>query len=517
MQAAHRVAKNTLILYARMAITVFISLYSTRLILAALGVSDFGLFNVVGGVISMLGFLNASMAAATQRFISFAQGEGDLEKVKRIFNMSSLLHWGIAILVFFVLEVAGYFFFNGILNISPDRVGVAKIIYQFMIVSTLFTVISVPYEAVITSHENMLFFAILGVAEAILKLLIAFCITYSAYDHLILYGFMLSFLSLILLIVRALYCQQKYVECKLLFKKYFDKLLLIEIAGFGGWSLLGSLTSMMSYYGQGVLLNIYFGTQINAAQGIAAQISGQISVFALTLSKALNPIIDKAEGIGDRKKMIRATLFGTKVSFFLLSLFYIPFLLEMPNLLKLWLKNVPESSVIFCSLLLCRNLIEQLYTPLSNALGAVGTIKYFQIYGSLIYTFTILTMITFFKLGYPAYTSYLLFIFFSIIHFINVLFNAHKYLELSVIIFFKKTITPCFISFLLTFFIVFYLKEVVFFRGINNLIIVFLVSLLACTLIFFKLALTSEDKLSLKNMSNSLIFNIISIKKSKLK
>lgn len=191
MQEAHRVAKNTGILYARMAITVFISLYSTRLILVSLGVADFGLFNVVGGVIAMLGFLNSSMASATQRFMSYAQGEGNLEKVKRIFNMSTILHAAIAIIMVFVLEIAGYFF-NGILKIAADRVEVAKIIYHFMVASTFFTVLSVPYEAVITSHENMLFYAILGILESVLKLGIAFYITYSAYDHLVMYGLLMA-------------------------------------------------------------------------------------------------------------------------------------------------------------------------------------------------------------------------------------------------------------------------------------------------------------------------------------
>jgi O-antigen/teichoic acid export membrane protein len=302
MQAAHLVAKNTGILYARMAITVFISLYSTRLILAALGVSDFGLFNVVGGAIAMLGFLNSSMAGATQRFMSFAQGAGDLEKVKRIFSMSTLLHAGIAVLMILVLEIAGYFFFNGVLNIAPDRLGVAKNIYQFMVVSTFFTVLSVPYEAVITSHENMLVYAILGIIEAILKLGIALYITYSTYDHLTSYGFLMAALSIFLLILRRIYCHHNYAECVFQFHRYYDKSLLKEISSFAGWSLLGASSSMIAGYGQAIVLNIFFGTRINAAQGIAGQISGQLGVFALTLSKALNPLIDKSEGSGDRKK-----------------------------------------------------------------------------------------------------------------------------------------------------------------------------------------------------------------------
>ena len=354
-QAIHRVATNTGILYARMAITVFISLYATRLTLNALGIEDFGLYNLVGGVIAMLGFLNASMASATQRFMSFAQGEGDLDKIKRIFNMSTLLHLGIAVAVVIVFEVAGYFFFNGLLNIEPARLPIAKLVYQFMVASTLFTIISVPYEAVITSHENMLFFAITGVIESALKLGIALYITYgtldlpthlsyttehlnitySTFDNLVIYGLLMALLTVLMLLVKRIYCHKKYPECEISFKKHYNKTLLMQISGFAGWSFLGSASSMIANYGQGLVMNIFFGTTINAAQGIAGQISGQLGVFSTTLIKALNPMIDKAEGAGDRSLMLKATMMGSKVSFFLLMVIYIPFLIEMPYILKL--------------------------------------------------------------------------------------------------------------------------------------------------------------------------------------
>ncbi|MEI6067814.1 MAG: hypothetical protein WCP96_10765 [Methylococcaceae bacterium] len=327
MQAIHRVATNTGILYLRMAITVFISLYATRLVLTALGVEDFGLYNLVGGVIAMLGFLNASMAGATQRFMSFAQGAGDIDKVKRIFNMSTLLHIGIALVVVIVLEIAGYFFFNGLLDIAVDRMATAKLVYQFMVISTLFTIVSVPYEAVITSHENMLFYAILGIVESVLKLAIALYITYgtldlptglsisaeqihitySTFDNLIVYGLLMAVLSILMLLIRRIYCHRKYSECELSLKKHYDKSLLKQISGFAGWSFMGTASSMIANYGQGILMNVFFGTVVNAAQGVTNQISGQLGVFATTLLKALNPMIDKSEGAGDRRLMIKVT------------------------------------------------------------------------------------------------------------------------------------------------------------------------------------------------------------------
>ena len=447
MQASHRVAKNTAILYARMAITMFISLYATRLVLAALGVADFGLFNVVGGVIAMLGFLNSSMAAATQRFMSFAQGAGDLEKVKRIFNMSTLLHWGIAIVILLVLEIAGYFFFNGVLNIAPERLSAAKIIYQFMVVSTLFTVISVPYEAVITSHENMMVYAILGIIEAVLKLGIAFYITCSSHDHLVAYGFLMAALSIFLLVLRSIYCHRYYVECVIQLRHYYDKPLLKEISGFAGWSLLGSSSSMLANYGQGIIINVFFGTAVNAAQGISGQISGQLSVFATTLIKALNPMIDKSEGAGDRTTMLKASLMGSKVSFFLLMIFYIPFFIELPYIFKLWLKNVPNYAVIFCRLLLIRNLIEQLFVPLASAIAAQGSIKAYQIRASILLLFPLIISYLLFKDGYPPYVIYIIFILYSLIASSIILYYTKENCQLSIKEFLLNVILRCFVCF----------------------------------------------------------------------
>lgn len=441
MEAAKQVAKNTGILYARMAITVFISLYSTRLILAALGVADFGLFNVVGGVISMLGFLNSSMAAATQRFMSFAQGAGDFEKVKRIFNMSSLLHWGIAILVFLLLEGAGYFFFHGVLNIAPDRMEVAKLIYQFMIISTLFTVISVPYEAVITSHENMLIYAIIGVVEAVFKLGIAFYITYTGMDHLVMYGVLMAALSIFLLLIKRIYCHRVYEECHLRVNQYYDKPLLKEMGRFAGWELLASSTSMLSFYGQTLVVNIFFGTIVNSAQAIASQISGQLGVFSLTLSKALNPLIDKSEGAGNRELMLKTTYIGTRISFFLLTILYIPFIIEMPYILKIWLNVAPEISILFCRLLLISNLIEQFSIVLNSSIASTGNIKGYKIISSIILFAPIGVSYYLFYIGLPSYTIYLVFIISKFFLVLNAVYFSKLKFNLSSLHFFTNIVS----------------------------------------------------------------------------
>ncbi|POY38120.1 hypothetical protein C3L50_12670 [Flavobacterium alvei] len=497
MQAAHRVAKNTGILYARMAITVFISLYATRLVLAALGVADFGLFNVVGGVVAMLGFLNSSMAVATQRFMSYAQGEGDLEKVKRIFNMSTILHAGIAVLMVLILEIAGYFFFNGILNIAPERVEVAKIIYHFMVVSTFFTVLSVPYEAVITSHENMLFYAILGIVEALLKLGIALYLAYSAFDHLVAYGFLTAALAIFLLILRRIYCHRNYQECELNFRKYYEKSLMKEISSFAGWSLLGTASSMLANYGQIIVINIFYGSIVNAAQGIAIQVSGQLGAFANTMLKALNPIIDKSEGAGNRLLMLKATMSGSKISFFLLIFFYIPVLIEMPYIFSLWLKNVPDYAVLFCRLGLIRNLIDQLFVTLTSAIAAVGNIRKFQIYNSVLNFFPLLISYVLFSFHFPVYYLYIVFIIYSLIGGILVLSFAKSDCELSIPIYLKNVVMPCLVSFVL----ILILSLVPFLFNLNQslrLLFVISISSISFLIVFWFIGFNIEERMIVK-------------------
>jgi Na+-driven multidrug efflux pump len=440
-KVAKRVAKNTAFLYARMGITVFISLYSTRLILAALGASDFGIFNVVGGAIVMLTFLNNAMAAATQRFMSYAQGEGNHQKQKNIFNVSIVLHLFIGVFLVFLLEGAGYVFFNGILRIDPDRMDAAKLIYHFLVISTFIKVISVPYDAVINAHENMFFVAILGIFEAISKLCIALYITNTNFDKLTSYGLLMASLTVVLLVIQRTFCSFKYEETKLRPIKYFSKPLFVEMSSFGGWSLLGSAASLFSIYGQGIVINLFFGTVVNAAQGVANQINGQIGAFSTTMLKALNPVIVKSEGAGDRKKQLKAALIGSKFTFALMAFFAIPAIIEMPYILSIWLVEVPEYTILFCRLLLVKSLIEQQFFPLSTSISAAGDIKHFQITLSILALLPLFISYLLFNIGYPPATIYILFIIqVSIRSFGVILYYARKLCGLSISHFLKDVI-----------------------------------------------------------------------------
>ena len=378
MSTANRIIKNTGFLYAKMGITMFISLYTTRLILNSLGASDFGIFNIVGGAIAMLGFLNAAMAGATQRFMSYSEGEGDREKQKSIFNISIILHSVISVIVGLLLLVAGYFFFNGILNIPAGRVDAAKVVYGSLIVSTMFTVMTVPYDAVMNAHENMKYYAVVGIIESFLKLGVAFICVYTLHDKLIVYGILMACIPLITLTIMRIYCHQHYGECVISVRKYWNPKLMKEMGAFAGWNFMGSASSMIGNYGLGLVLNHFFGTLLNAAQGIAYQLSGQLQAFSNNMLKALGPVIVKKEGEGERTKMIKTTFTGSKLSYFLFAVFTIPAIVEMPYILRLWLKIVPEWAVEFSRLHLMRTMIEQITVTFGTAISAEGHIKKIQ-------------------------------------------------------------------------------------------------------------------------------------------
>lgn len=511
MQQVNRVIKNTGILYLKMGISMFISLYTTRLILNSLGVNDFGIFNIVGGAIAMLSFLNTTMASATQRFMSFANGSGNVEKEKSVFNVSIILHFFIALFLGIVLIVMGYFFFNGILNISADRISAAKIVYYFMIVSTMLTIMTVPYDAVLNANENMLYFAIVGIVESFLKLAVAFFLFFTTSDKLIVYGMLMASISLFIMIIMRIYCHRKYVECIFAPKKYFDKDLMKEMTSFASWNFLGSASSMIAGYGSGIVLNHFHGTLLNAANGIAGQVNGQLLVFSSTMQKALNPLIAKSEGEGNRELLIKATLSGSKMSFLLFAFFCIPFLIETPYVLKLWLKNVPDWTILFSQLAVVFTLIEQVSVTLGTAIAAVGNIKKINIYSSLVITLNLAALIIVFQLGLPPYYMPILAIVVALFITQIKLYYAKKFCGITYSVFFKKVFLPIAVVFTLSL-LLGLLPHFFMDSSFIRLMLVFLVSSGTYIFVTFIFAFTTSEKRIIQNLTESILKKIKSRK-----
>lgn len=387
---------------------MFISLYTTRLVLNALGASDFGVFNVVGGAISMLGFLHAAMSSATQRFMSFYEGKGEKEKQKEIFNVSSVLHFCIALILGVILLFAGYFFFNGVLNIEAERIYAAKAVYASLIISTVFTVMTVPYEAVLNAHENMFYFSIVGILESLLKLAVALIIVYYGGDKLELYGMLMACIPLMILTIMRVYCHRKYSECIIAPRKYWNKSLMKEMTSFAGWNLLGSGSGLIGNYGNALVVNHFFGAVVNAALGVANQLNGQLMAFSNNMIKAINPVIVKKQGEGKQKMMMYYSLLGGRVSFLILAIFAIPVIIETPYILRLWLQQIPDWAIIFLRLALVRRLIEQLTITLNTSLSAHGDIKGMNISSLAANLFPLPVLYICFSNGLPPYWLYII-------------------------------------------------------------------------------------------------------------
>ena len=505
---ANRVIKNTGFLYAKMGITMFVSLYTTRLILNSLGASDFGIFNIVGGAIAMLGFLNAAMASATQRFMSYSEGEGDKEKQKSIFNVSCVLHLGISLIVGIALLIAGYFFFNGILNIPQERIFAAKVVYGSLIVSTMFTVMTVPYDAAMNAHENMKYYAIVGVFESFLKLAVAFACVYTVYDKLIVYGILMACIPLITLTIMRVYCHKHYEECVIAPRVYWKKGLMKKMTSFAGWNLFSSSVTMISAYGQGIILNSFFGTVLNAAQGIALQINGQLQVLSSNMLKAVNPILGKSVGAHNTDLLIKSTMLGAKYAAALYSLVAIPLFIETPYILDLWLYNVPEWTVIFVRFQLLRSFIEFQFVTLPSSISATGKIRKYSFYSSLSNFLQLPVIYILFKLGYPPYFMYVSAIIFgNLLVYGIAMYFARKNYSLPIIVYIKTVLFPIYFALLGTLVV---LNALLSFMNISNLIclIVFiLISFVVYSLSFFLLC--SKDE---KNQ----IVSLVKIVKNKL-
>lgn len=517
MEQAKRVAKNTGFLYLRMGITIFVSLYTTRLVLAALGVDDFGIYNLVAGIVTMLVFLNAAMTSASQRFLSYAQGEGDKLKQKQVFNASIILHFVIGVVVVLLIEGVGYYLFKDVLIIDVQRVQAAKFVFHFMVISTFFTIIIVPYNAVINARENMLYEAVVGVIESILKLVIALIITYYHKDKLILYGFLMAILTILILIAKRIYCHKKYDEVDINFRKYYHKKIFNEMSVFAGWSFLGSMSSMIAFYGQGTVLNMFFGTVVNAAHGIANQVSGQLKSFSFTMLKALNPVIAKSEGAGNRQNMLYASVLGSKFSFFLMVFFYVPMYLEMPYIFKIWLKEIPPYTLIFCQLLLIQNLIEQFIIPLQTSIEAVGKIRVYQTVMALVNFIPISLSFLLFEYNFPPYYLYLSFILYAIIKFFIVISFCKKHCELVPTYFLKNVVFPGILIFLIIY-SVGSTPGLLFNDSLLKLVFTVITTSICFVFVVYLVGLSKKEKVIIKQLLMNLeihnkIKNLISYKK----
>jgi O-antigen/teichoic acid export membrane protein len=360
-----------------------VSLYTSRIILNTLGVKDFGIYNIAGGVVILFSFLNSAMTSATQRFLNFVTGQNLNTEVNRVFSMSMTAHFSIALTVIVLSETVGLWFLNTQMNIPAERMNAANWVYQFSILTFCIQIIRVPYNASILAYEKMSFYAFVSIAEVTLKLVIVFLLLYFGWDKLKLYSVLTCGISFVILIFYKLYCNGAFTTCRYNF--IWDIELYKKLMRFSGWSLFGSLANMGAQQGLNILLNIFYGVSVNAAMGIANQVSSAINGFVSNFQVAFNPQIIKSYALNDQKYFMNLIFQSSKFSYYLLFFLSLPILINTNFIFELWLKNVPEYSVTFCRLIILFMLIDAISAPLWMSVQATGNIRNYQILmGSLI-------------------------------------------------------------------------------------------------------------------------------------
>lgn len=371
-----RIAKNTLLLYFRMLFMMLVSLYTSRVILNTLGVEDFGLYNVVAGFVTMFAFINNAMASATQRYLNFEIGKNDRERLRKVFSTSVNIHAVISFIILILAETIGLWFVYTQLTIPIERMDAVLWVYHFTILSTIIMVMSVPYNAAIIAHEKMGAFAYISVIEVILKLLIVYLLTIGNLDKLKLYAVLTFAVQLLIRFMYGQYSGRHFAETH--YHWIWDKKLFLEMTSFAGWSLFGCLSSVASTQGVNVLLNMFFGPVVNAARGIAIQVQNAIMNFGRNFQTALNPQIVKLYASNELESMHQLIYRSCKFSFFLLLLLSLPVMLKTEYILQLWLKIVPEHTIIFIRIILCISLMDAVGNPLITAAQANGKIRKYQ-------------------------------------------------------------------------------------------------------------------------------------------
>ena len=408
------VARNTIFLYIRMIVILIVTLYTSRVVLDILGVEDYGIYNIAGGVVTMFAFLNNSMASATQRYLTFELGRGDPDRLRKVFSAAMHIHIAIGIIVVILAETAGLWLLNEKLVIAPERMQAARWVYQFSVITFFVNVIQVPYNAVIVAHEKMDIFAYVSIVEAVAKLSIAFLLSVIDYDKLILYGFLILLLQIGIRTFYRIWCRKRYMECRCAPVK--DRSLYREMAGFAGWNIFGSLAWVMKDQGVNLLLNLFFGTVVNAARGVALQVSNSVNGFVYNFLYAFNPQITKNYAQGNVPEMEKLVLRGLKFSFVLLFFIAFPLLLNIDPVLDVWLKEVPEHTSSFVLLIMADALVCTLFgSPLMTSLSATGKIRNYQIAVSLIIMAGLPAAYLFLKAGCPPESVYYVTILFSVI------------------------------------------------------------------------------------------------------
>ena len=493
------IAKNSLFLYLRSFLIMAVSLYSSRIVLEALGVDDYGLYGAIGSVVAMFIMLNGVLSAGTSRFLTFELGKGNNDRLKKTFSASFALHVGLALILLILFETVGLWFINHKLNIPEGRNYAANVVYQLSVLTSVFSLTQVPYTACIIAHEKMKVYAYVGIAEVTFKLILVFLLLYLPFtDNLIAYALILALWTIGLQIWYRFYCHKHFEETHLTIVK--DKLVYKDMLSYSAWDFIGQFCVTGNSQGLNILLNMFFGVTINAARAVAYQVETAINQFSTNFLTAVNPQITKSYAQGNIDRFIELITESSKFSFYLLYMLSLPVFLETPYILKIWLVEVPETSVTFLRFALFYGVFRIVTRPIVTGTHATGKIKYLNLTSGLYSACTFLTAIYIaYKLGAPYWACFIvqalngcILTYFEIksLH-RNVTFNSIKFLTSIVI----KPWIICIIASIFPFIIYKSIDE-----SFLKLCLVTIVSLFTIPLFTYKWGLNSSQKEKIKSI-----------------
>lgn len=501
-----RIAKNTLLLYVRMLFLMVVSLFTSRVILNTLGVEDFGVYNVVGGIVAMFTIVSGSLTSAISRFLTFELGKGDKDKLKTIFSTSVNIQLGLSVLIFLIGEIVGIWFLNNQMNIPNERMQAANYVLQCSLGIFVLNLLSVPYNSAIIAHEKMGAYAYISILDVVLKLAVAYAIMLSPFDRLASYGVLLLAEAILIRLIYGIYSKRKFEECT--YHLVYDKTILKKMVSFAGWNFLGVTAGTLNTQGVNILMNVYFGVTVNAARGIAMQASSAISQFVQSFTTAVNPQITKSYASGDMDYMHSLVCQSSKFSAYLFLLMAIPLSVETPAIFEIWLKNPPEYAVMFFRLGLLGILMDSvLSNSLMTAIFATGDIKKYQVYvtiwGGMVFP---LTWLAYWLGASPNATYIIYFIMYCVVLYVR-LYVIQQKVHLPL----KEYVTKVLLRFapvaLLSYAVPIVLVCVLQ-QSFLRIIITTLASLIATCGIVYAIGLTSGERnmviVKIKNLENKL-------------
>ena len=492
-----KIVKNTVILYFRMIIVLGVSLYTSRILLNTLGASDYGIYSVVGGFVIMMGVLNSAMATGTTRFLTYELGKIADNRFNKVFSMSINIHFLLAFIIFLFAELLGVWFVNTKLVIPVERLNAANWVFQFALFSMFFQVIQVPYSAAIISHEKMNAYAYISIIEVLLKLFVVIVFEFFSFDKLKIYSVLILGVSVTVFLINRFYCLGKLPDCN--YKYNWDKQLFKNLIGFAGWNMFGNVASVAFVHGVNIILNMFLGTVVNAARTISLQVSALSSQFVSGIYTAINPQIIKLTAANDTVYLFLLINKASKLSFSIVFIIVLPILIKTDEILTLWLGNVPDYTVTFTKLTLINTIIGTYSACLITLINAIGRIKKFQIFFSILFLSSIPISYLLLKFGFNAnYVIFALVILELFALFLR-LITVKKQINFDIKMYFQSVILKTGVLAIISILVASYI-DVYFYSGLFSLILNIFIYLLITILLFFLICFDTVERKYVYNL-----------------